>query len=129
MNYLVRSSSGEIVRGGSCSKEDLKLQAGEGEVAEEATGNFNDLDHYHDGGAYVDRPAFDLQPTPLNIDTSQSLLIGNIPAGTLVKHPDGELIVDDDFLEWSCAEPGDYEFTFENFPYIPETLIATVTSA
>ncbi|MCA9340018.1 MAG: hypothetical protein KDA17_03860 [Candidatus Saccharibacteria bacterium] len=92
-------------------------------------GAFSGEDYYYDGAQMQLRPAFDLQPVSLTITTAQTLTINNIPVGTTVTHPDGSVVVDDGFIEWSATEPGSYEFLFDNFPYIQEVLVATVTSA
>ena len=81
------------------------------------------------GGSIASRPVFDLQYSALAIDTTETLSITNIPAGTTVTHPDGSVVVNDGFIDWSCVEPGIYEISFENFPYLSEVLNATVISA
>ena len=99
------------------------------ETAIEVTIEANDLNEYYYQGQVVSRPVFDLQYTTLTIDTTEILSITSVPAGTTVTHPDGSMVVDDGFIDWSCVEPGIYEFSFENFPYMSEVLSATVISA
>lgn len=54
---------------------------------------------------------------PISLAINGILRVENIPAGTQVAHPDGELTVDDGFIEWSAVEPGHYFFRFDNFPF------------
>jgi hypothetical protein len=127
--FIVYSNEGEILRTGVCQDSDLSLQAQVNETVMEGVA----LDHqdYIVDGVVTKRPSFDLQPSTLAVTVNQLLTINNIPLGTLVSHPDGQTIVDDGFISWSCAEPDRYPFTFTftNFPYKPETLYATVTNA
>ena len=94
-------------------------------------GHYDALTEYFSDEAVTPRPTFTLQPDTLSVEVGQVLTISGITVGTTVTHPDGKIVIDDPSdtsIVWSCAEPGDYKFTFENFPYIPETLIATVTA-
>lgn len=48
---------------------------------------------------------------------NEQFRITNIPAKSVVRHPGGEALVNDGFVEWSAAERGSYEFEISNFPY------------
>lgn len=130
VSFAVRAaSSGIIYRYGRCPSSLVAAQAGALEIAEECPPGITDETHYYDGQGYAERPAFVFQVTSLEVTTGQPIIINNIPAGTKVNYPGGQATVDDGFIEWSCAEPGDYEFRFENFPYRPEVIVAKVTAA
>ena len=127
--YAVRAAaSGEIYRYGRCPANLVSAQAGALEIAEECPADVTDETHYYDGQDYVLRPTFSLSVSALSVPVSTTVTISNIPTGTLVIHPGGSLVVDDGFVDWSALEPGDYEFKFQNFPYIEEAVSVTVTA-
>ena len=123
-------NTGEILRAGRCQLEYLNLQAlTSDEEAIEINSPVDDMQEYYNGTVFILRPSFTLQYTTLTIDTTETLNISNIPTGTTVTHPDGSTVVDDGYIDWSCVEPGEYEFSFDNFPYKPVSLNATVITA
>ena len=130
-SYIVyKVTTGEILRGGSCQEASISEQANDlDELAVETPSEANDLTEYYHQGQVAPRPTLSLQHSALVINTTETLSITNIPTGTTVTHPDGSVVVNDGFIDWSCVEPGVYEFSFENFPYVPEVLSATVISA
>lgn len=55
IDYTVyNSTTGEVLRIGSCKDDDLSLQAGDGEVAIEGT--YLDTEYYWDGSEMVEKP-------------------------------------------------------------------------
>lgn len=84
------------------------------------------LDVY--SGELVARPRMSLTHTGLTVAVGEALRITGIPPGTLLKHRDGELTVDDGYLEWSSEVPGQFLFILENFPFQREVLHAQVVA-
>lgn len=85
----------------------------------------------------VPRPSFDFSilvasapaTDPVILQTGDVLRIENIPAGTQVDYPEGSLVVDDGYIEWSSLTPGSTSFSFINFPYLELIINATVTGS
>lgn len=125
---VITAATGEILRYGSCPETLIVAQAEGGETALECASDVTDETHYHDGLDFVPRPSFDLLQSATTFSTAQTMTISGIPVGTEVLHPGGVTIVDDGFIDWSAVEPGDYQFSFSNFPYRIEVLNAVVTA-
>ncbi|MCW7551069.1 hypothetical protein NX722_28355 [Endozoicomonas gorgoniicola] len=77
-------------------------------------------------GSPVLRPVMGLTVSSTELTIAKVLRVDNIPKGTKVFHPEGEVVVDDGFIEWYSVEPGTYLFRFENFPYMEEEINAVV---
>ena len=103
--------------------DDLVIQCNDGESY--LPGELSP-DHYIKDGEVVQRPTMDLTVSSTELEVDEVLRIENIPEGSKVFHPEGELIVDDGYIEWSSVEPGTYLFRFENFPYMEEEVNAVV---
>ena len=114
--------TGRIMNVGTCAEADLDIQQfGDFLLVEGEADLHRD---YYDAeiGAATPRPAFELEVS------QNPFRVGNIPPGTKVRYPGGEVIVDDGFIEWTAVEPGSYAFHFENFPYLTETVYALIGS-
>lgn len=120
--YSVYDATGRILRSGYCPTTQMTIQAQSGESVIDSPGD--DATQYVVDGAVVDRPTFSLQPNATELTPSQTFRVDNIPAGTSVKYPDGDVVIDDGFLEWTSAVEGIYSFTFRNFPYAEEIIYA-----
>lgn len=120
-NFFHVDEVGRIMNVGTCAEADLDIQKFNDYLLVEGVADLF-LDYYDlETNSLTRRPAFDfhVSQNPFRVE--------NIPAGTLVKYPDGELIIDDGFLEWTAIEPGKYMFHFENFPYLSETVHAEIS--
>lgn len=60
-------------------------------------------------------------PVPIDAEIKAGvdtvLRIDGIVEGSSFTHPQGEITVDDGYVEWSAAMPGGYYFRIDNFPY------------
>jgi hypothetical protein len=117
ISYYVVDSAGQIHRRGTCQKHLLAahgmgMSIYEGECPSPET-------VYAPLGVIQQRPVMPL------VVTQNPFTITGIPTGTLVKYPGGELIVDDGFIEWSSAVPGEFAFQLSCFPYRDEVIYAT----
>lgn len=78
-------------------------------------------------GAITNRPNFMLTLSPLTVSAQEQITISNIPVGTKVISPAGELIIDDpqdtDF-SISFMEPGIYTIELSLWPYQTEVINA-----
>lgn len=82
--------------------------------------------HYTDGASLLVRPEMKLQYY-LQGEVNKPWQISQIPVGTEVKFPNGSMVVDDGYIEWYSAVPGEFLFTLTNFPYADATVNATIT--
>jgi hypothetical protein len=114
--------AGRIMNAGTCANADLAIQIFNGYLLVEGEANIF-LDYYDvTVGTVFPRPTFEFRVS------QDPFRVENIPAGTLIRYPGGEIIVNDGFIEWTAIEPGSYAFHFENFPYLEETLYAVIGS-
>lgn len=123
-NYVVSDWSGRIIRSGACSPGMMNLQVGLGDQVLEGQGD--PQRHYVVDGAITPRPAMPVTvsgPVSVNEDWE----INGIPAGTLVTYPGGSVVVDDGFIQWSSAVPGEFKFTLDLWPYLPKVVYACVS--
>lgn len=78
-------------------------------------------------GVISDRPNFMLTLSPLTVSTQEPITISNIPVGTKINSPAGELIIDDPQdtnFSISFMEPGSYTIELSLWPYRPEVINA-----
>lgn len=131
----VNSSSGKILDVGVYSGmfvEDINNTNNENvfiEVTSDST--ITPQTHYYDKNeaAVQIRPSMELAINSTDLIVNNYLTITNIPIGTVVKYPGGEITVDDGEIEWTTEDEGAYTFRLINFPYIEETVHATFTEA
>lgn len=123
-NFVVADLGGKILRKGSCSPQFLFLQQQLGEQVVEGVGDPGA--HYILDGAITPRPVMPVTVSgPVAVDEDWE--ITGIPAGALVTYPDGAVVVDDGFIQWSSAVPGEFKFTVELWPYLPKVVYASVS--
>lgn len=127
--YTVYSTtSGEILRNGTCNNADVSLQAGEGETA---IGSFyNDDNKYYDfdSSSFLDRPIMGIEISSKKVAIDQEVIITGIPAGTTFLYSAGSETIDDGQVEWSSNVSGGYEIILSNFPYQTEVFSIEVTA-
>lgn len=113
-NFIVYAPSGEILRTGQCSREQVALQ---GSLVLE--GEASDLNHYILVGKVTPRPVFDLGYSSLQVaaDGIDELLITAIPTGTQCMAQGMVFTVNDGALHFATSEPGAFTISFHKFPY------------
>lgn len=99
---------------------------GEQWIVTDATVRHSDV--YVEDGTLVAKTESPITVSSLSIDTVTDCLISGIPAGTLVRHPDGTDIVNDGALDWGCAVPGEYLLTFESIQHFKKEITIEVTA-
>jgi len=126
--YVVRdTTTGEIMRTGSCPASLVSSQAGTGEVSEVNIDNVDDVTNYYDitSGEYKTKLNFTItqDKTQIADDGIDTVVFSNIPAGTLViVRKSGEYVVNDGILSYKSDIPGKKEFIIINHKYETTTL-------
>ena len=112
--YVVRDTSGNILRTGHCQPGDLALQAKPGEVSEINTDSYRDDTHYHNGAGYSARGVLPVtaDKTTLTADGVDKITFSNIPVGTRV---DG-VVINDGTLEFTTNSVGPDSINFIKTP-------------
>jgi hypothetical protein len=87
-------------------------------------GNY-DHTYYLDGRTLRVRPEMPLTGGD-PVGTNEIWRIDGVPPGTTLSYLGSETTVDDNFVEWSSAVPGRFEFNFRNFPYQDVTVYAVI---
>ena len=82
--------------------------------------------YVHNGEILV-RPEMGVKiPSGRMLRVGESVVIADIPEGTIVTCPDGSEVVDDGILEWPTHSSGTYIFTLTNAPFVEQQIIVTV---
>lgn len=126
-NVVYEEASGRVIKYGTCQIETLAAQAGDGQVSMKLDAPFvPDPPKYILDGEITERPTM-----PLVEEANDGPLfhLTGIPVGTKVLFPDGEIIVDDGFIQWTSLVEGEYQFILTNFPYVEEVRYARITHA
>jgi hypothetical protein len=110
-------TDGRILTSGSYAEIDIELNRPTPEAKTIEADNANQGTQYVLDGALTDRPEMALSGMQNVLEVNEEMVITGIPVGTVVHHADGELIVDDDLLEWASNVPGVFYLRILNFPY------------
>ena len=102
---------------------ELQVGAGQGFVA----GAYERSTWYVVDGTPTPRPHHGLDPVALTVPAGQSVRIEGLRPGSVVRGPFGEVVVDDGYIEWACAESGSYALHISHWPCCEEILYATFT--
>jgi hypothetical protein len=125
--FAVYDTTGMILRHGQCQGELVEAQAGEGELVLELESEIPpdlDVTHYVLEGEVTPRPTFGLaDEVTILVGSSQDF---TIPDPCMVTFDGEEHVVTGGVLSIDCEMPAAYEFGFEQWPYVPQTLKVTV---
>jgi hypothetical protein len=114
------TTTGRIIRSGTCQPEDLAFQAKQGQsVVELDDSSKNDANSFISGGVVVPRPS--------NPATISGLTISNIPTGCVLTIEGTAYIVNDGTAELSFNAPGTYSVGASLWPYLPKAFEVPVT--
>lgn len=135
--YIVANEHGEIIKSGSSSSHDISIQAKERQFSmfmlnlsreDDARGvdarKYVTFDEH--GPTIADRPAFDV-PDSFHCSVGGSILVPNLPEGTIVTVDHVPTSVEAGTLELVFPCVGDIELSLRSFPHVPKTIRVVVS--
>ena len=123
--YVVDNTTGEILKTGTCSPDDLSLQAAAGQTAK--IGNVEDNLFYELSGVITARPDFSISLDLTEVGIDEDATFTSIPVGTVVKWDDEAETITDGTLVFSASDAGTYNLNFTLFPYKPKMFTIEVS--
>lgn len=112
---IYQKSSGEIIRCVDAPWSTVPQQLQEGETY--ILGNADDSLHYIDNYQVVARPDMNLNYENRDFTVNEIFRVEGIPEGCAVVFPNGEIVVDDGFIEWTSSVTGKFLFYLRAFPF------------
>lgn len=130
--WAIYTSDGRIDRIYSGTAEEALLQPQQNEALALLPEGLNDTTAYVVNGAVEPKAPMPLQMTSPQIaaDGLDECLIGNIPPGTMVTWPDGQVdTVTDGEVRFSVDLPGTYTLRFSAIPYLDKEVTLEAVAA
>ncbi len=124
---VIDTSTGKIIRSGSCDSPSFLSQAKSGQEVKEGTAD--DATQYELAGVLTARPVMPATFDETIVTVGETITISNIPVGTTVKYNTIEETIDDPMdtsLSWSSLAACKCMFSFENFPYQEKRVLVEV---
>lgn len=124
---IYKKSTGEILRRCEVPWSALMAQLRDGETY--ILGDADDSKFFIENYQVTPRPLMPIQVAKNEVMVGEPFRIEGIPSGCKVFYPNGNLVVDDGYIEWSSAVTGRFTFRLKCFPFREVSVYASVTQA